>query len=156
MDIARCLDTIDQLCARPFPAAPGWSRLGREGPGYFLTEWTDDTGGCDGEDTLPARAAGDPPPLTAGDLAALRDALAQRLDTRWPPHPRLGTATLRVRLERAEEIPEPWASMAVLVDDMHLWEAQEHGRWIALGVARGEEHVTPARLIVTVTDIPPV
>ncbi|MET8829358.1 hypothetical protein ABZX40_25880 [Streptomyces sp. NPDC004610] len=144
MDIAQCLDTIDQLCARPFPAAHGWSHLGREGPGFFLTGWTDGTDGtADAED--------------AEDLEALRDALAQRLDARWPSQPRLGTATLRVRLERAEEIPDPWATLAVLLDDLDLWEAAEHGRWIALGVNRGEaEEAVPGRLIAAVTDVPPV
>ncbi|MEV7288484.1 hypothetical protein AB0O01_28725 [Streptomyces sp. NPDC093252] len=146
MDIARCLDTIDQLCARPFPAAHGGSHPGREGPGFFLTEWTGGTG--DGE----AGSAQD-----TEDLEALRDALAQRLDARWPPQPRLGTATLRVRLERAEAIPDPWAALAVLLDDLDLWEAAEHGRWIALGVARGRaREASPGRLIAAVTDVPPV
>ncbi|MFJ4688485.1 hypothetical protein ACIQNG_04520 [Streptomyces sp. NPDC091377] len=143
MDLARCLATVDRLCVRPFPAEHGWSDVGRQAPGYFLAEWADSTGRPRDE------------PLTEEDVEALRDALADRLDRRWPPEPRWGMGTLRIRAARDEPVPEPWASVSVLVDDVDLWRIPASGRWIALGVTRSRE-TDPARLVIAVTSVDPI
>ncbi|CAL9375949.1 hypothetical protein [Streptomyces sp. enrichment culture] len=143
MDIARYLDTIDRLCSRPFPAEHGWSDVGREGPGYWIAELA----AGDGDAAHRSR--------TAEDLEAYREGLAQRLDQRWGAQPPWSTLTLRVRMERGEEIPEPWGSVGVMVDEVSLWRTDTSGRWVALGVAtRGETEDARLLAIVTETDPP--
>jgi hypothetical protein len=54
-----------------------------------------------------------------------------------------------------EEIPEPWAQLSHLVRDVYLWKVQEHGRWVALGVAdRDAADEIQLLLVVTETDPP--
>ncbi|MBV7696513.1 hypothetical protein [Streptomyces sp. TRM70350] len=142
MNIAGCLDTIDRLCSRPFPAEHGWSDVGREGPGYYITE----LGAAD-----PYCAHGE---RTAEDVEAFREGIARRLNERWGANPLWGMLTLRVRGERGEEIPEPWASISALADDLYVWQATGTGRWVALGVADGDE-TDPARLLAVVTEVDP-
>ncbi|GAA3292381.1 hypothetical protein GCM10020295_11540 [Streptomyces cinereospinus] len=62
--------------------------------------------------------------------------------------------TLRVRGERGEEIPEPWASVSAVADDVYVWEAAGTGRWVALGVTGGDE-TAPAGLLAVVTEVDP-
>ncbi|MGW1540633.1 hypothetical protein ACWCPM_10375 [Streptomyces sp. NPDC002309] len=145
MNIARCLDTIDRLCSRPFPSEHGRSDVCRGGPRYHLVElgeWGATDPGC---------AHGE---HTADDVEAFREGIAQRLDERWGARPLWGMLTLRVRAERGEEIPEPWASVSVLADDLRIWEAAGTGRWIALGTAPGDG-TAPARLLAVVTEVAP-
>ncbi|MBZ9642475.1 hypothetical protein [Streptomyces sp. PSKA30] len=90
MNIVRCLETIDRLCASPLPAAHGWSDVGREGPGYYLTEsGAGDPDGASGE-------------LTAEDVGAYREGTAQLLNERWGETRPWDMLTLRVRGERGE------------------------------------------------------
>ncbi|MFJ4468659.1 hypothetical protein ACIP2X_14395 [Streptomyces sp. NPDC089424] len=145
MNLARCLDTIDRLCSRPFPAEHGWSDVGRGGPGYYVAE----TAGWEAPD--PDCAHGE---RTTDDVEAFREGVAQRLDDRWGARPPWAMLTLRVRAGRGEEIPEPWASVSALADDLRIWEATGTGRWVALGVARGDGS-TPARLLTVVTEVDP-
>ncbi|MEU3251061.1 hypothetical protein [Streptomyces sp. NPDC006997] len=140
MNIARCLEAIDRLCSRPFPAEHGWSDVGRGGPGYWLAEL--------------AAGAADMGEHTADDVEAYREGIAQRLDARWGAAPPWGTVTLRVRGERGEEIPEPWATVSVLVDEVSLWQDTGTGRWIALGVTDRGDTEAP-RLLTVVTDTDP-
>ncbi|MBQ1088717.1 hypothetical protein [Streptomyces sp. B93] len=140
MNIARCLETIDRLCSRPFPEEHGWSDVGRGGPGYFVAELGSGAGEC-GEHT-------------ADDVDAYREGIAQRLDDRWGAGPPWGMLTLRVRGERGEEIPEPWATVSVLADQVRLWRAVGTDRWVALGVT-GEDGTHAARLFAVVTDMAP-
>ncbi|MFE6281462.1 hypothetical protein [Streptomyces sp. NPDC057877] len=142
MNIARCLETIDRLCSLPFPEEHGWSDVGRGGPGYFVAELGSGTGEC-GEHTA-----------DADDVEAWREAIAQRLDARWGAAPPWGTLTLRVRGGRGEEIPEPWATVGVLADQVHLWQATGTDRWIAVGVSDEDDTDAP-RLFAVVTDIDP-
>ncbi|MGC0333471.1 hypothetical protein RKD23_006461 [Streptomyces sp. SAI-170] len=142
MDIARYLDTIDRLCARPFPAEHGWSDVGREGPGYCIAELA----AGDGDAARRER--------TAEDFEAYREGIAQRLDQRWGAQPAWSTLTLQVRKERGEEIPEPWGSVGELLDEVSLWRTNGTDRWVAIGVAaRGESE--EVRLLAVVTEIDP-
>jgi hypothetical protein len=142
MNIARCLDTIDRLCLRPFPAQHGWSDLGRAGPGYFMAELL-----AGEEETAPRER-------TAEDVDACKEAVAQLLHRRWGPVRPWGTLTLRVRGLRGEEIPEPWASLSHLVDEAYVWEADGTGRWVALGVA-DRDPSDAIRLLAVVTETDP-
>ncbi|QIJ61351.1 hypothetical protein [Streptomyces sp. JB150] len=142
MDIARCLDTIDRLCLRPFPARHAWSDVGRAGPGYFMAELH--TG--EGEETHGER--------TADDAEACKEAVAQRLHRRWGPVPAWGMLTLRVRGLRGEEIPEPWASLSHLTDEAYVWQADGTGRWVAVAVA-DRDPADAIRLLAVVTDTDP-
>ncbi|MET9442167.1 hypothetical protein [Streptomyces sp. NPDC006610] len=138
MNIVRCLDTIDRLCSRPFPAEHGWSDVGRGGPGYFITEL-----GPDAAD------------LTADDVEACREAMAERLNERWGGAPSWATLTLRVRGERGDDIPEPWATLGAQVDEAYLWQAAGTGRWVAVGVvARAGTEAGSLLAVVTETDPP--
>ncbi|MFD5569260.1 hypothetical protein [Streptomyces cadmiisoli] len=142
MNIARCLDTIDQLCLRPFPAEHGWSDAGREGPGFHMAQLAAGTSD---------RAHG---AAQAADLDACKEGIAQRLHARWGATHPWGMLTLRTRGERGEEIPEPWASLSVLADEVYVWRAAESGRWVAVGVTDREE-TGAARLLAVVTDTDP-
>ncbi|HZF87454.1 hypothetical protein [Streptomyces sp.] len=142
MDIARCLDTIDRLCLRPFPAEHGWSDVGRAGPGYFMAELY--TG--EGEETSCE--------TTAEDVGAHKEAVAGRLHERWGTVPAWGTLTLRVRGVRGEEIPEPWASLSQLTDEAYVWRADGTGRWVAVAVA-DRDPADVLRLLAVVTDTDP-
>ena len=63
--------------------------------------------------------------------------------------------TLRERIARGEEIPEPWAMLSVLVDELELWQPDGRGRWVAVGVADRDES-DEIRLLAVVTDVDPV
>ncbi|WP_460063074.1 hypothetical protein [Streptomyces sp. YKOK-I1] len=63
-----------------------------------------------------------------------REDLAGELTRRWGEPEHLGLQTVRLRTA-TEEIPEPWAELSLRVADVYLWQAADHGRWIALGVA---------------------
>ncbi|MFE1439961.1 hypothetical protein [Streptomyces sp. NPDC058739] len=146
MDIARYLDTIDRLCSRPFPARHGWSDVGRAGPGYWTAELAAGGGEEDGDEDCGGRAV--------EQLEAYREGIAQRLDERLGTRSPWSTLTLQVRMARGEEIPEPWGSVGVLLDEMSLWQASDSDRWVAVGVAAcGEPE--DFRLFAVVTEIDP-
>ncbi|MEW2131426.1 hypothetical protein [Streptomyces sp. NPDC005435] len=90
----------------------------------------------------------------AGDLHALREAIAARLDERWGGGPAWGLLTLRVRLARGESIPEPWATLCLRTDELDVWQVGERGMWVAVGVADRDAE-DEAELLATVTWTPP-
>ncbi|MER6346451.1 hypothetical protein ACWC10_30800 [Streptomyces sp. NPDC001595] len=151
MDIARCLDTIDRLCLRPFPAEHGWTDVGRAGPGYFMAELRARGAGDTGEGEEREAAARE---STAEDVGAHREAVAERLHRRWGPVPPWGMLTLRERGLRGEEIPEPWASLSHLTDQVYVWQADRTGRWVALGLA-DRDPSDAIRLLAVITDTDP-
>ncbi|WP_371672969.1 hypothetical protein OG985_38230 [Streptomyces sp. NBC_00289] len=147
MDSAEYLATIDSLCALDLTAGHGESDAVVAGPGYRVVELMVSHG-------LPTGDASGRIP-TAEDFHALKDHLAQRLNERWgEQQPPWGTVTLGVRLDRGEEIPEPWATVSVLVDELHLWHVEHADRWVALGVADREEN-DEVRLLTVVTHVDP-
>jgi hypothetical protein len=91
---------------------------------------------------------------TAKDFAAWKEAIAQRLNDRWGEGERWGLLTIGVRIERGEEIPQPWALLSDLVHEVYLWQADGTGRWVALGVAERDE-TDEIRLLAAVTDVDP-
>ncbi|MFJ9632619.1 hypothetical protein ACIRU8_33440 [Streptomyces sp. NPDC101175] len=135
--IARHLAAIDRLCAEEFPAEPGTSGRRTAGPGYFTVELETDQ------------------ELTADDVDALRQGIAERLHDRLGEQLPRGQLTVRVRMERGEGIPEPWATLADRTDALDVWRIPDTGRWIALGVAdREDQEQTPLLVTVTETDPP--
>lgn len=146
MDSEKYLAAIESLCAADLAGGHDESDAFLSGPGYRVVPlaaapWADDPG--EQEDQV-------------ADLHALRDHISQRLNDRWgDQHPLWGMVTLRTRVDRGEEIVDPWAALSVLVDDLLLWQRPGSDRWIALGVAdRGESD--EARLLATASDIDPV
>ncbi|WEO98778.1 hypothetical protein A6P39_034700 [Streptomyces sp. FXJ1.172] len=146
MDIAKCLSVIGSLCAGELPLEDGGSQAGAAGAGYRTVEL--ETSHETREDLARTRER------TAEDFQACRDAIAERLDHRWGRRALWGQLTVRVRLSRGEEIPEPWATLALLTDELDLWQEPETGRWVALGVAHRDE-ADETRLLATVTETPP-
>ncbi|MFF4253590.1 hypothetical protein ACFY1L_20525 [Streptomyces sp. NPDC001663] len=131
MDIAKCLDLVDEL----------WSR-DAGGPGHDIVVLGASNGDCpEGH-------------LTAGDVYALERALTEQL-TAWRGAPaRWGTGTLQERIGRGEEIPEPWARLAVEAVELRAWE-NATGRWLIVAVADAEPEAE-VRLILAATNVAPV
>ncbi|MFJ9538969.1 hypothetical protein ACIRPX_17105 [Streptomyces sp. NPDC101225] len=130
MDIAKCLALVDEL----------WDRdVGGPGPG--MVELAVSGGECpDGR-------------LTAEDVYALEEALTERLTTRRGAAARWGTGTLRERMSRGEEIPDPWARLAAQAVELRGWE-NARGRWLIVTVADTDPEAG-VRLLLAVTDVVP-
>ncbi|WP_328840368.1 hypothetical protein [Streptomyces europaeiscabiei] len=146
MTIARHLVTIDRLCVEEFPAAHGRSDTGTAGPGYHIAElgtsgdfWEDD--GTQREET-------------EAQFEADRDALSERLTERWGPPDVFSLWSVSGRCQEGEDIPEPWGPLSSHVPDVHLWQANGHGRWVALGVSQWDKEL-PFQLIALITEIDP-
>ncbi|WP_060885572.1 hypothetical protein [Streptomyces caniscabiei] len=146
MTIARHLVTIDRLCSEEFPTAHGRSDVGTAGPGYHLAElatsehfWDDD--GTEREET-------------EVQFEADRDALSQRLTERWGPPDVFSLWSVSSRYQEGEDIPEPWGPLSSHVPDVHLWQADGHGRWVALGVSQWDKEL-PFQLLALITEIDP-
>ncbi|MFI7502785.1 hypothetical protein ACIBVL_30800 [Streptomyces sp. NPDC049687] len=82
-----------------------------------------------------------------------KEDLAGRLTERWGQPYHLGLQTVRLRTA-AEEIPEPWAELSLRVGDVYLWRAEEHARWVVLGVADLDPS-DEIQLLLVVTDTDP-
>ncbi|MGV9321047.1 hypothetical protein [Streptomyces sp. NPDC003660] len=124
--VARHLAAIDRLRTRDLPAG---------GAGHHTVELD-----------------GGRPRATSDDFHALREAMAQRLGARWGEAPPWGQLTLRLRLARGEEIPEPWATLCLRTDELDVWQAGTV--WLAVGVADRDE-ADAIRLLATVTRTAP-
>lgn len=146
MDIARCLATIDLLCARDFPSEHGRTDVGTGGPGYLVAELR--TSGDFWEDDGTEREG------TEEQYEADRDGLTERLTDRWGPPHHISLASALERSMDGEDIPEPWASLSAHVPDVHLWQSPDSARWIALGVSQWGEEL-PFQLLAVVTETDP-
>ncbi|MGW1811569.1 hypothetical protein [Streptomyces sp. NPDC002078] len=146
MDIAIHLAVIDRLCGREFPAEQGRSESGTAGPGYATVVLATSHGVRVGHASVRER--------TAADFQAYREAVAERLHDRWGRQPPWGQLTVRLRLSRGEEIPDPWATLSLLTDELDVWQVAGAGRWVAVGVA-DRDRADEIRLLATVTEIPP-
>ncbi|MFD3618140.1 hypothetical protein ACFWWT_23435 [Streptomyces sp. NPDC058676] len=128
MDSAKYVAKLDSLCTEDLSEARGGSDLFMAGPGYRIVSLAVSHGLRTSDASLRVE--------TAEDVQALKDRLAQEMHHRWgEQRPTWGMVTLRVRAERGEEIPEPWATMSILVEELDLWQPVGTERWIALGVA---------------------
>ncbi|MFD9116205.1 hypothetical protein [Streptomyces bottropensis] len=146
MSITQHLAVIDRLCSEAFPAERGRSDVGEAGPGYHVAElatsadfWEDD--GTRREET-------------EEQYEADRDALAERLAERWGAPSVFSLWSVLDRSMEGEEIPGPWATLSHHVPDVHLWQADGHGRWVALGVSQWDKEL-PFQLVALITEIDP-
>ncbi|MFE7835339.1 hypothetical protein ACFU53_04460 [Streptomyces sp. NPDC057474] len=146
MTIARHLVTIDRLCSEEFPAAHGRSATGTAGPGYHIAELgtSRDFWGEDGTEREETEA----------QFEADRDALSERLAERWGPPDVFSLWSVSSRYLEGEDIPEPWGPLSSHVPDVHLWQADGHGRWVALGVSQWDKEL-PFQLVALITETDP-
>ncbi|WP_225839202.1 hypothetical protein [Streptomyces sp. NK08204] len=147
MDLVRCLNVIDLLCAQEFPRAHGRTEHGESGPGYHIAALR--TSGDFWEDDGTERAE------TEAQFDADRDGLAQRLTERWGPPQRFSLYSVLRRAMQGEQVEQPWAALSEHVPDVHLWQAPGPGRWVALGVSQWDKELEFQLLaVVTETDPP--
>ncbi|MGQ4426763.1 hypothetical protein ACN6LL_001448, partial [Streptomyces violaceoruber] len=137
---------VDELCFRPFPAEHGPSGGGTAAPGYFTAVLESSRG-------LRGRAPGERA-ATVEQYEKDRDALYERLATRWGPTDPYILQTVLLRTGR-EEIPEPWAGLSAAARVAYLWEAEGTGRWVALAVADRDEADEVRLLAVVTQEAPP-
>ncbi|MGW2719726.1 hypothetical protein [Streptomyces sp. NPDC001492] len=133
MDMDKHLATIDALCTADLSAEYIGSDLFLAGSGYRIVRLVD-----------------------VDDVHVLGEWISQVLNARWgEQHHPWGMPTLRVRIDRGEDIPEPWLATSILTQQLNLWQLPGTERWIALGIAdRGETE--EARLLAVASDIDPV
>ncbi|MGW0699963.1 hypothetical protein ACWD0A_11670 [Streptomyces sp. NPDC002867] len=144
MTTAQHLAAIDLLRGRAFPAVRGRSELGDSGPGYHLARLP--PAGADGQE------CGVRQEEAAEQCRAECEALADALSTRWGQPQRVSLWSVSVRSIAGEEVPDPWEELGQVADDLHLWRVDGH--WIAVGVARADEHRWELLAVVTETDPP--
>ncbi|MFI6660989.1 hypothetical protein ACIBL8_36230 [Streptomyces sp. NPDC050523] len=130
MDIAKCLDLVDELWDRDVGGAP---------PG--IVELAVSGSECPGGR------------LTAEDVYALEGALTEELTTRRGAAARWGTGTLQERMSRGGEIPEPWAGLALQTVELRAWK-NARGRWLIITVADTDPE-SEVRLLLAVSDVVP-
>lgn len=131
------------------PALPGGARpVGRGHRGSRVLH-----GGA-GEQPWPARTSPGERAATVEQYEKDRDALYERLATRWGPTDPYNLQTVLLRTER-EEIPEPWAGLSAAARVAYLWEAEGTGRWVALAVADRDEADEVRLLAVVTQEAPP-
>ncbi|MGW2384749.1 hypothetical protein [Streptomyces sp. YU58] len=128
MDSVKHLARIDSLCSGDLAAEHGGPDVVLAGPGYCVVRLATSHETRTGDRAYRAEAV--------QDLHALKEHFTLLLDDRWGRQQvPWGMGTLVVRVERGEVIPEPWASMTALVDELNLWQPHDTDRWVALGVA---------------------
>ena len=147
MTIAQHLATIDRLCSQEFPTEHGGSYGAPGGPGYHIVELERYDGFAEGD--------GGEREEEAEQFEANRDGISQRLVERLgKPEPiSLDGFFLRAQLGD-EQIPEPWASLGSHIRTVDLWQPDDNGRWIALGVSQLAED-QEFRLLAIVTETAP-
>jgi hypothetical protein len=128
MDSATYLATIDSLCTGDLAAEHGESDAFMAGPGYRIVSLTASHGLSTGDAWQRVEAV--------DDFHALKEHLSLMLNVHWgEQQPPWWMGTIVVRIDRGEVIPEPWATVSTLVDELSLWQPPGTNRWLALGVA---------------------
>jgi hypothetical protein len=138
MTAARHLEIIDLLRARGFPAERGPSDVGTEGPGFHIAELNGHFG--DGADPDADQEA------EAEQRLAEHEGLLRGLTQRWGEPDLFSLASTRLRVERGEEVPDPWRRLSEQMGWLHLWRIED--RWIAVGLSEFQ-------LLAVVTEIDP-
>jgi hypothetical protein len=146
MTSALHLATIVRLCSEAFPAEHGRSDVGTGGPGYHIAELV--TSEDFWEDDGTAREE------TEAQYEADRDGLSELLTRRWGRPQVFTLSSVFDRSMDGEDIPEPWGILSSHVPDVHLWKADGHDRWVALGISQWDKEL-PFQLLAVVTEIAP-
>ncbi|MFI1393917.1 hypothetical protein [Streptomyces sp. NPDC020681] len=127
MTTAQHLETIDLLRSRDFPEEPGPSDVGREGPGFHIAELNGRVG--DGHN-----AGADEDAEAAADQRAVEQgALLDDLTRRWGEPGVFNLVTTLLRVERDEEVPDPWRRLSEQMEWLYLWQIED--RWIGVGLS---------------------
>jgi hypothetical protein len=140
MTTARHLEIIDLLRARGFPAERGPSDVGSEGPGFHIAELNGRFGDGADPDADADREA------EAEQRLAEQEGLLRGLTQRWGEPDLFSLASTRLRVERDEEVPDPWRRLSEQMGWLHLWRIED--RWIAVGLSEFQ-------LLAVVTEIDP-
>lgn len=140
------LETIESLCALPFPHRPSRTPALTSGPGHHLAVLL--TSGAE------KRAGEEQREVVEDQFESERDGLVALLRARgWGEPQRFALWSLAARAaEKPEAVPTPWAELAAAVPDLCLW--RRAGRWAGLGIARTGPEL-PVRLLAFATDIDP-
>ncbi|MFI6934242.1 hypothetical protein [Streptomyces sp. NPDC050287] len=146
MDSAKYVARIDSLCTGGLAAEHGGPDVLMAGAGYRIVSL----------EVSPASWTGDREGRlrTQEDFYALKDRISVLLDARWGARRPWWMGTLVVRIDRGEPVPEPWATISTLVDELNLWQPTGTDRWLALGVLEGEMD-DEVHLIALVTETDP-
>ncbi|WP_431032199.1 hypothetical protein ACQYWQ_02375 [Streptomyces sp. P6-2-1] len=137
---AQHLDTIESLCALPFPEVD--SPLGYEssGPRHHLV-------------TLVVASAGDTDEGFEDQFESEREALSLLLTVRgWGPPDRFALTGAALR-SADEPLPAPWDFLVHTVPDVHLWRRAD--RWTGIGTAHHGPGLPLALVAFTTTEDPP-
>lgn len=140
MTTARHLEIIDLLRARGFAAERGPSDVGSEGPGFHIAELNGHVG--DGADPDPDADR----EAEAEQRLAEQEGLLRGLTQRWGEPDLFSLASTRLRVERDEEVPDPWRRLSEQMGWLYLWRIED--RWIAVGLSEFQ-------LLAVVTEIDP-
>ncbi|MET7710957.1 hypothetical protein [Streptomyces sp. NPDC005407] len=140
MTTARHLEIIDLLRARGFAAEHGPSDVGSEGPGFHIAELNGHFG--DGADPDPDADR----EAEAEQRLAEQEGLLRGLTQRWGEPDLFSLASTQLRVERDEEVPDPWRRLSEQMGWLHLWRIED--RWIAVGLSEFQ-------LLAVVTEIAP-
>ncbi|MFJ4699539.1 hypothetical protein ACIP5N_15400 [Streptomyces sp. NPDC088768] len=141
---AQHLDTIESLCALPFPETN--SPLGYEssGPRHHLVTLLLAPMGSEGEATHA---------VFEDQFDSEREALSLLLTVRgWGPPDRFALAGAALRAGDAP-LPAPWDHVVQTVPDLHLW--RRAGRWTGIGTAHHGPGLPLALIAFTTTEDPP-
>ncbi|WP_328368835.1 hypothetical protein OG800_42485 [Streptomyces sp. NBC_00445] len=148
MDTAKYVARVVSLrAAGPSASAPDESDLLLAGPGYRIVTLEVSQGVRTGDASLRVDAV--------SDFHALKNSIALELNELWGEQPPWGMQGLRLRIDRGEDIPQPWFTAAVLTDVLDVWRLDGTGGWIALGVA-DRDTTDEVSIVVVVTDRDPV
>ncbi|MFE9250604.1 hypothetical protein [Streptomyces sp. NPDC007088] len=140
------LETIESLCALPFPQGPARTPALASGPGHHLAVLLTSE-----EETEAGPAQRE---AVEDQFESERDGLVVLLQARgWGRPQRFALWSLALRAAREPEtVPAPWAELALSVPDLCLWRRAE--RWAGLGIARSGPEL-PLSLVAFATDIDP-
>jgi hypothetical protein len=141
---AQHVDTIESLCALPFPAADSPAGYASSGPRHHLVTLR----------AAPVRGTADALDDELEDqFESEREALSLLLTVRgWGPPDRFALAGAALRAA-GEPLPAPWDLLAHTVPDVHLWRRAD--RWTGLGTAHHGPGLPFALIAFTTTEDPP-
>lgn len=147
MENANYFAMIDSLCADGLAAEHDESDDFMAGRGYRIVSLAVSHGSRNGD--------GSGRSVVVDDFHALKDHMSRLLNCLWgDQHPLWWMGAIVMRIDRGEVIPEPWATLSTLVDEVDLWQPPGTNRWLALGVA-DRDFDDEVHLLAVVTDTDP-
>ncbi|MGE9694334.1 hypothetical protein [Streptomyces sp. NRRL F-5630] len=141
---AQHLDTLESLCALPFPDADSPGAYESSGPRHHLVTLL----------LAPAESGEDTATTVFEEqFETEREALSLLLTVRgWGPPDRFALTGAALRAG-GEPLPAPWDHLVHTVPDVHLWRRAE--RWTGIGTAHHGPGLPLALVAFTTTEDPP-